>query len=88
MNLDVDFLINFFEKNTKGKNSELDEQDAGAGGGGGGGSTGKGNNPSKWSVVVGGPKRGVANSLPVKGQTWSSIHGGPQRGPANKLGTA
>lgn len=85
MILDVDFLINFFEKNTKGKTSELEEQETGTGGGG---ASGKGNSPSKWSVVVGGPKRGVANSLPIKGQTWSSIHGGPQRGPANKLGTA
>lgn len=85
MNLDVDFLINFFEKNTKSKNTELGEQDAA---GGGGGTTGKGNNPSKWADTVGGPTRGVANSLPKKGQYWAQIHGGPKRGPANKLGTA
>ena len=47
-----------------------------------------GNNPSKWADTVGGPKRGVANSLPKKGQYWAQIHGGPARGVANKLGTA
>lgn len=62
----------------------MGEQDAGAGGAG---STGKGNNPSVWADTVGGPKRGVANSLPKKGQSWSTIVGGPTRGVANKLGT-
>lgn len=85
MNLDVDNLINFFEKNTTNiSKKEMGEQDAGAGGAAGG----KGNNPSKWADTVGGPKRGVANSLPKKGQFWAQIHGGPARGVANKLGTA
>ena len=84
MNLDVDFLINFLQKFTDKQKGEIGEQDAG----GAGGATGGGNNPSKWADTVGGPARGVANSLPKKGQTWSSIHGGPKRGVANKLGTA
>ena len=84
MNLDVDFIINFLQKYTDVQKNEIGEQDAGAGGAGGG----KGNNPSKWSDTVGGPKRGVANSLPKKGQYWAQIHGGPARGVANKLGTA
>lgn len=92
MNLDVDNLINFFEKYSQGPNKiEVGEQDAGGagtGGAGGGGGTGKGNSPSKWADTVGGPKRGVANSLPKKGQYWNQIVGGPTRGVANKLGTA
>lgn len=87
MNLNVDFLIKFFEKNTIPSIKELGEQEAGGETGGAGGSTGS-NNPSKWADTVGGPKRGVANSLPKKGQTWASIVGGPTRGVANKLGTA
>ena len=83
MNLDVDFLINFLQKYTDVQKNEIGEQDAGAGAGGG-----KGNSPSKWADTVGGPKRGVANSLPKKGQYWAQIHGGPARGVANKLGTA
>ncbi|NCU73263.1 MAG: hypothetical protein EBW92_03150 [Candidatus Fonsibacter ubiquis] len=68
---------------SKQTDSELGEQDAA-----GGATGGKGNNPSKWADTVGGPKRGVANSLPKKGQFWAQIHGGPARGVANKLGTA
>ena len=86
MNTDVDFLINFFKKFTNTSKNELEEQEAGGDAGAGGG--GKGNNPSKWADTVGGPTRGVANSLPKKGQYWASIHGGPTRGVANKLGTA
>lgn len=82
MNLDVDFLINFFDKYSGISKSELDEAGEGDAGGG------KGNNPSKWADTVGGPKRGVANSLPKKGQYWASLIGGPARGVANKLGTA
>lgn len=86
MILDVDFLIRFFEKyTTEGNKQEFDEQEAPPGGGGGGG--GSKNNPSVWADTVGGPKRGVANSLPKKGQNWASIFGGPVRGVANKLGT-
>ena len=84
MNLDVENLIKFFEKNTTNSSKlEMGEQDAA-----GGATGGKGNNPSKWADTVGGPKRGVANSLPKKGQFWAQIHGGPARGVANKLGTA
>ena len=80
MNLDVENLIKFFEKHTVNYSKrEMGEQEAGGG---------KGNNPSKWADTVGGPKRGVANSLPKKGQFWAQIHGGPARGVANKLGTA
>jgi len=83
MNLNVDTLIYFFKKYSETRNTEIGEQsEAGSGGGG------KGNNPSKWADTVGGPVRGVANSLPKKGQYWAQIHGGPKRGPANKLGTA
>jgi len=85
MNLDVDFIINFLQKYTDKQKGEIGEQEAGAGGGATGGG---GNNPSKWADTVGGPKRGVANSLPKKGQYWAQIHGGPARGVANKLGTA
>ena len=85
MNLDVENLIKFFEKHTlNSSKQEMGEQEAG----GGGTTGGKGNNPSKWADTVGGPKRGVANSLPKKGQFWAQIHGGPARGVANKLGTA
>ena len=83
MNLNTDFLIDFFRKYTTTEKKEMDEQDEAGGAGGG-----KGNNPSKWADTVGGPTRGVANSLPKKGQYWASIHGGPKRGVANKLGTA
>ena len=84
MNLDVDFIIDFLRKHTDNTKSEIGEQEAG----GEGGTTGGGNNPSKWADTVGGPTRGVANSLPKKGQYWATIHGGPKRGVANKLGTA
>jgi len=83
MNLNVDSLIDFFKKYSEPRKNEIGEQEEGGAAGGG-----KGNNPSKWADTVGGPVRGVANSLPKKGQYWSQIHGGPKRGPANKLGTA
>lgn len=83
MNLDVDFLINFFDKYSGLGKSEITEDEPSSGGGGG-----KGNSPSKWADTVGGPKRGVANSLPKKGQYWASLVGGPARGVGNKLGTA
>lgn len=82
MNLNTEFLIDFFRKYTSSDKKEIGEQETGGAGGG------KGNNPSKWADTVGGPVRGVANSLPKKGQYWASIHGGPKRGVANKLGTA
>ena len=84
MNTDVDFIIQFLKKHTVPSKTEIGEQEAGGEAGGGG----AGNNPSKWADTVGGPKRGVANSLPKKGQYWAQIHGGPARGVANKLGTA
>ena len=91
MNLDVDNLINFFEKySSVGSKEEVGEQDTGGGGAGGGtgGSTTKGNTPSKWAEVVGGPKRGVANNPTQAAQIWAKDVGGPVRGVANKLGTA
>lgn len=82
MILDVDYLIRFFEKYSgAGDKQEMEEQETGGDAGG------TKNNPSVWADTVGGPKRGVANSLPKKGQTWASIFGGPVRGVANKLGT-
>jgi len=87
MNLNVDELILFFEKNTKGSKGEIGEQDTAAGGAGTGGTT-KGNNPSKWATLVGGPKRGVANNPTQADYKWGKDVGGPTRGVANSLGTA
>ena len=83
MNLDVDFLIDFFRKHTPiKKNKPLDEQDAPAAAapapepaapsGGGGGSTGgaapsSGKTPKKWET---GLSRGKAN--PVGNTKWES----------------
>jgi hypothetical protein len=82
MNLDVDFLIDFFEKNSNGsEKTEIGEQDAAGGGGG----TTSAKPVPKWADVIGGPTRGVANSLPKKGQYWRDLLGGPKRGVANQL---
>lgn len=80
MNLDIDFLINFFEKNSgESEKSEIGEQDSA------GSSSTSAKPVPKWSDLIGGPARGVANSLPKKGQFWRDIHGGPKRGVANTL---
>ena len=80
MNLDVDFLIDFFRKHTPIKqNKPLDEQDAPAaapapepatapaGGGGGGAAPSSGKTPKKWET---GLTRGKAN--PVGNTKWES----------------
>ena len=74
--------------NTKQQNPKSGASFFGDYGGGTGGSTTKGNNPSKWADVVGGPKRGVANNPTQAAQIWAKDVGGPTRGVANKLGTA
>ena len=81
MNLDVDFLISFFEKHSTNKNKkEIGEQDAGAGGGGST-SGGKGY-PAvpKWDSLYQ-TKRGKANMLGLKGEKWET---GMARGVANQ----
>jgi hypothetical protein len=76
MNLDVDFLIDFFRKHTPvKKNKPLDEQDApeaapapsGGGSTGGESSGGGGKTPKKWET---GLTRGKAN--PVGNTKWES----------------
>ena len=80
MNLDVDFLIGFFQKHTPvKKNKPLDEQDAPAAapapepaaapssGGGGGAAPSSGKTPKKWET---GLTRGKAN--PVGNTKWES----------------
>jgi hypothetical protein len=86
MNLDIDFLINFFEKYTKpeGK-SEMGEQDVAApaastsstpsSGGGGGKSM------PKWEDSYT-TKRGKANMLGKNGEKWET---GLTRGLANQI---
>jgi hypothetical protein len=87
MNLDVDFLIDFFTKNSDPVNDEeetgeIGEQDAAAAsppapstGGGGGGSI------PKWSDSYQ-TKRGHANPLMASGQKWET---GLTRGSANQI---
>ena len=61
MNLDIDFLINFFEKNTKPRGKkELDEQDAPASDSTSAPSGGSGKTPKKWET---GATHGPANPL-------------------------
>ncbi len=80
MELNVDFIIDFFEKNTKNSvKNEFSEQDA-AGGTTGGGGTGAA--MPKWADTVGGPKRGKANMLGKKGEKWTA---GLTRGVANQI---
>ena len=84
MNLDVDFLIDFFTKNSKSNNDkemggEIGEQDGEAAAapstGGGGGSI------PKWedSYQL---KRGKSNPLMKSGQKWET---GLTRGAANQI---
>jgi hypothetical protein len=86
MNLDVDYLIDFFTKNSDPVNDEeetgeIGEQDAAAAspapstGGGGGGSI------PKWSDSYQ-TKRGHANPLMASGQKWET---GLTRGSANQI---
>jgi len=93
MNLDVDFLIDFFRKHTPvKKNKPLDEQDApeaapapapapsGGGSTGGESSGGGGKTPKKWET---GLTRSVANQIDYK-VTWKSLNK-LARGKANTL---
>ena len=87
MNLDVDYLIDFFNKNSyevsdEIETSELDEQDAAAAAPSTGGSTGGGGgNVPKWEDSY--PlKRGKANMLWKAGEKWST---GLTRGAANQI---
>lgn len=82
MNLDVDFLINFFNKySDKNLKGEIGEQDAApsssapSSGGGGGG------NIPKWEDSYQ-TKRGKANPLMKSGEKWET---GMNRGVANKI---
>jgi hypothetical protein len=80
MELDINYLISFFKKNTKSSEKiEFTEQESAgsspAGGGGGGAAM------PKWADVVGGPKRGKANMLGKKGEKWET---GLTRGVANQ----
>jgi len=85
MNLDVDYLIDFFTKNSDPVNDEegtgeIGEQEAAAaapstGGGGGGGSV------PKWEDSYQ-TKRGHANMLGKAGEKWAT---GLNRGSANQI---
>lgn len=83
MNLDVDYLIDFFNKNSEPnqdeETSELGEQDdaaaASTGGSSGGGSV------PKWSDSYQ-TKRGKANPLMSSGEKWNT---GLARGSANQI---
>lgn len=80
MELDVDYLINFFKKHTVSEKMEVGEQETAGGGesSGGGGATAM----PKWADVVGGPTRGKANMLGKKGEVWAT---GLNRGVANQI---
>ena len=86
MNLDVDYLIDFFNKNSEpiegGETEELGEQDAAAStpAPSTGGSTGGGSVP-KWADSYQ-LKRGKANPLMASGQKWET---GIARGAANQI---
>ena len=74
MTLDIDFLIDFFQKHTSSHKSEIGEQDAAPSGGGG-------KAPPKWEDLY--PiKRGKANPLMKKGEKWDS---GVNRGASNQI---
>jgi hypothetical protein len=81
MNLEVDYLIHFFQKNTPNSNKEeMEEQDDAAPAsapstGGGGGSV------PKWSDSYN-LKRGKSNMLGKSGEKWNT---GLTRGAANQI---
>lgn len=87
MNLDVDYLIDFFNKNSEpiedDETGELGEQDAAAStpAPSTGGSTGGGGSVPKWSDSYQ-TKRGKANPLMTSGQKWET---GIARGSANQI---
>jgi hypothetical protein len=77
MNLEVDYLIHFFQKNTpNGTKEEMEEQDDAAAP-----STGGGGSVPKWADSY--PlKRGKANMLWKSGEKWNT---GLTRGAANQI---
>jgi hypothetical protein len=79
MELDINYLISFFKKNTINSNKEefTEQETAGTASSGGGGAA-----MPKWADTYGGPKRGKANMLGKKGEKWSS---GLNRGVANQI---
>ena len=79
MNLDVDYLINFFKKFGGEKPSELDEQGKTAGGSGE--TTAGGKSMPKWEELYG-LKKGKANPKTAGGQKWET---GLTRGVANQI---
>jgi len=87
MNLDVDYLIDFFTKNSEPVDNEeemgeIGEQDAAAAPAAStGGSTGGGGSVPKWADSYQ-TKRGPANMLGKAGETWES---GLTRGAANQI---
>jgi len=87
MNLDIDFLINFFEKFTKHESgkSEMGEQEAAAAPAAAPSSPSSGGGSSssvpKWADNYG-IKRGKANMLGKAGEKWST---GLNRGLANQI---
>jgi hypothetical protein len=80
MILDIDFLIDFFNKNSfSGTKDEMGEQEAAASSGGGGG--GGGGKVPKWSdsyTIT----RGKANMLGLAGEKHNT---GIKRGAANQI---
>ena len=79
MNLDVDYLIDLFDKlSIRGSKEEMGEQDAAAAPSSGGGST---SSVPKWADSY--PlKRGPANMLGKAGEKWSTDL---TRGSANQI---
>ena len=87
MELNVDNLISFFNKQTSSSSDgEVIEQDAASAPSGGAATSGGGGEgyPTvpKWADVVGGPKRGHANMLGKSGEKWQT---GMNRGVTNQL---
>ena len=81
MNLDVDFLIDFFNKySSKDSKKEMGEQEAAAAAPSSPSSGGGGSVP-KWSDSYQ-TKRGKANPLMASGQKWET---GLTRGSANQI---
>lgn len=94
MNLDVDYLIDFFSKNSEPLEDDFDNEDSGeigeqdaasaapaASTPSTGGSTGGGGSVPKWSDSYQ-TKRGKANPLMASGQKWET---GLARGSANQI---
>ena len=87
MNLDVDYLIDFFSKNSEpiqddnDDTGEIGEQDDADAAPSTGGSTGGGGSVPKWADSYQ-TKRGKANPLMASGQKWET---GLTRGSANQI---